>query len=77
MRLPWRRQATKPVDPNRPHAYVSKTDAGIAALSPIGGGVGRQVADIASAGAFTRTLGCAVPGCGRSRDDVIHAPSEG
>jgi hypothetical protein len=43
---------------------------------PIGGGVGRQAADIASANAYIRTIGCAVPGCGKPPDALIHAPEE-
>jgi hypothetical protein len=76
MRLPWRKQRDEHVDPNRPHAYRSKSDGGIAALMPIGGGVGRQAADIASANAYIRTIGCAVPGCGKPPDALIHAPEE-
>ena len=76
MRLPWKQRTEERVDPNRPHAYRSASDGGIAALTPVGGGVGRQVADIASAGAYTRTLGCAVPGCGKQPDALIHAPEE-
>ena len=76
MRLPWQKRRNEDVDPNRPHAFRSKSDGGIAALTPIGGQVGRQVADIASASAYTRTLGCAVPGCGQPRDALILAPEE-
>jgi len=76
MRLPWQKRRDEDEDPNRPHKFRSKSDRGIAALTPIGGGVGRQVADIASAGAYTRTIGCAVPGCGKPRDALIHAPEE-
>ena len=75
MRLPWQKRSV-PVDPARPHRFQSKTDSGIGALTPLGGGVGRQISDIASAGAYTRTMGCGVPGCGRPPDDLIHAPEE-
>jgi hypothetical protein len=76
MRFPWSKPAESPVDPHRPHAFRSRTDSGIAALAPIGGAMGRQTADLASAGAFTRTIGCTVPGCGRPSDDLIHAPAD-
>jgi hypothetical protein len=76
MRLPWQKRRDNNVDPNRPHEFRSKSDGGIAALTPVGGGIGRQVADIASASAYTRTIGCAVPGCGKPRDALIHAPEE-
>jgi hypothetical protein len=76
MRLPWQKRRDDNVDPSRPHEFRSKSDGGIAALAPIGGGVGRQVADIAAAGAYTRTIGCAVAGCGKPRDALIHAPEE-
>jgi hypothetical protein len=76
MRLPWQKKRNETVDPIRPHEFRSKSDGGIAALTPIGGGVGRQVADIASASAYTRTIGCAVSGCGKPRDALIHAPEE-
>ena len=76
MRLPWQRRQDEHVDPYRPHPFQSKSDSGIGALAPIGGGVGRQVADIASASAYTRTIGCAVPGCGKPRDALIHAPED-
>jgi hypothetical protein len=76
MRLPWQKRRDEHVDPNRPHEFRSKSDAGIAALTPLGGGVGQQVADIASASAYTRTIECGVPGCGQPRDAPIHAPDE-
>ncbi len=76
MRFPWQKREEVPADPHRPHAFKVKSDSGIGALAPIGGGMGRQVSDLASAGAYTRTVGCAVPGCGKPSDDLIHAPAE-
>ena len=73
---PGRSSIPETVDPRRPHEYRAKSDSGIGALSPIGGGIGGQVSDIASAGAYTRTLFCGVPGCGKPRDDLIHAPAD-
>lgn len=78
MRLPWQKRVPPGdmirIDSNRPHEFRSRSDGGIAALTPIGGGLGRQVADIASVNAYTRTIGCAVPGCGKAPDALIHAP---
>ena len=76
MRLPWQKRRDEDVDPNRPHEFRSGLDGGIAALTPIGGGVGRQAADTASVNASRRTIGCAVPGCGKPPDALIHAPEE-
>jgi hypothetical protein len=64
MRLPWQKRRDDDVDANRPHEFRSALDGGIAALTPIGGGVGR------------RTIGCAVPGCGKPPDALIDAPEE-
>jgi hypothetical protein len=76
MRFPWSKPKESPVDPRRPHAFRVKNDSGVGSLAPIGGGVGRQVADIAAAGAYTRTIGCGVPGCGKPSDDLVHAPAD-
>lgn len=62
-------------DPHRPHPYQSGHDSGIDALAPIGG-ANAQVSRLAGAGAYTRTVGCGVPGCGRAHDDLIHAPAD-
>ena len=76
MGWPWQKRPDKHVDPNRPHEFRLKSDGGVGALSPIGGGMGRQVSDIAIASASTRTYGCAVPGCGKPSDAMVHAPEE-
>lgn len=76
MRMPWHKRQVDPVDPRQPHEYRAKSDGGIGAMAPVGGGMGRQVSDIASAGAYTRTIGCGVPGCAKSRDDLVHAPAD-
>jgi hypothetical protein len=76
MRLPWQKRHDETVDPGRPHDFRARSDGGVAALAPLGGGVGRQVADLASAGAYTRTTVCGVPGCGKPRDALVHAPEE-
>ena len=76
MRLPWSRKLEPPVDPRRPHAFRVRHDKGVGALAPIGGSMGRQVADIAAASSVARSIGCGVPGCGRPEDDLIHAPAD-
>jgi hypothetical protein len=73
MRLPWRTSRQTTIDPHRPHDFRSGNDPGIGALSPMGGTVGPELGRIASTEAYSRTIGCSVPGCGRSRDDLIHA----
>jgi len=75
MRWPWQRRETT-VDPHRPHAYQVKSDPGVGALAPMGGTLGRGAGDLAAASAYTRTLGCGVPGCGKPSDDLIHAPAD-
>jgi hypothetical protein len=64
MRWPWQKRAQTHVDPNRPHAFRSTSDSGIGALTPVGGGVGRQVADIASANAYSARWGAGSPAAG-------------
>jgi hypothetical protein len=76
MRLPWQRKPQASVDPRRPHAFRPKSDGGSSALAPLGGSVGGQVADIGIASASTRAMGCAVPGCGKPSDALVHAPEE-
>lgn len=74
IRLPGRKRES--YDPHRPHPFQGGHDSGIDALASDGGNVGRLVSSLAAAGAYTRTLGCAVPGCGKSQDDLIHAPAD-
>lgn len=76
MRFPKLTRKHETVDPNRPHAYKQGGNSGIGALAPLGGGVGRQEAALGSAGSYTRTMGCAVPGCGKLPDHLIHAPAD-
>ena len=76
MRWPWQKRPDTFADPSRPHAFRSKSDSGIAGLSMLGGSVGLQQTNIAVAGASSRTYGCAVPGCGKPADALIHAPEE-
>ena len=75
MRLPWQKRPEATVDPRRHHAFRSASE-GVGALMPVGGATNRQMTDIASANAVVRNIGCAVPGCGKPQDDLVHAPEE-
>lgn len=74
IRLPGRKRES--YDPHQPHPYQRGHDSGLDALAPVGGNMGRQVSSLAAPGAYTRTIGCAVPGCGKVQDDLIHAPAD-
>lgn len=76
MRLPRFKREQETVDPHRPHEHRQGGNAGIGALAPLGGGVGRQEAALGAAGSYTRTMRCAVPGCGKDREDLIDAPAD-
>ena len=66
---------SKHAEPGKPHAFVAKTDPGLAAAAS--GGLGRgqsDVAGIAVTSAYQRgDQPCALEGCGRPRSDDIHA----
>jgi ribokinase len=63
-------------DPRRPHRF-RVADDGIAAVMS-GSGFGETIQDrlIGGTAASRRALVCGLPGCGRTRDDAIHAPPE-
>lgn len=66
-------------DPNQPHPYQQVNDAGLGALSA--GAWSREtggsaMASVAVTNRYQRAAGCAVPGCGRPRDDELHAPED-
>ncbi len=67
--------SAKPADPGKPHAFVARSDAGLAAMAS--GGLGRVAIDptaIAVTSAYQREdQRCALEGCGRRRADDIHA----
>jgi hypothetical protein len=65
------------VDPNRPHAIVETNDAGLAAFASGGSQYsGSQVNMAAVTSGHIRATRCGVPGCHRTREDVIHAPAD-
>ena len=67
--------SAKPADPGKPHAFVARSDAGLAAMAS--GGLGRGPTDptaLAVTSAYQRDdQRCALEGCGRPRYDDIHA----
>jgi len=78
MRL-TRRPAPKhdAVDPNVAHPFRDTNDPGLGAFA-IGGSKleGSQVSMLAVTTGYLRATRCAVPGCGKPRQDVIHGPAE-
>jgi hypothetical protein len=75
-----RRAAPGPdaVDANRTHPYVDTNDPGLGAGFAGGGSgfSGSQVSMLAVTTGFMRATRCAVPGCGKPRQDVIHGAPE-
>ncbi|HEY3334202.1 MAG TPA: hypothetical protein VGK16_03105 [Candidatus Limnocylindrales bacterium] len=66
-------------NPNHPHPYQQTDDAGLGAISS-GGAVrsrgGADLTGVVVANRYQRVAGCGVPGCGRPRDDELHAPED-
>jgi len=80
MRLPWQRaKTTGGTDPGGPHAFVETNDPGVGAVSsgagPFAQG-GTQLAQLAMTTAMLRATRCGLPGCGKPREDPVHAPEE-
>jgi len=67
------------VDPNRPHAFKRLSDTwlggGVPPVGSMGSRLGTSASIVGAAYQFTSQR-CAVPGCGRPRDALIHAPEE-
>ena len=64
------------VDPGKPHAFVPHVDSGIGAVAASGGvnTMRDEVSSLAVTSAYVREdPRCALPGCGRPRDDDRHA----
>ena len=69
-------KAKKTVDPGKPHAFVPHVDAGIGAMAS--GGMGQLRSSVPTGLAVTSAYlreddRCALPGCGRPRDDDRHS----
>ena len=81
MRNPFARRRTRDAaswSPASPHPFQEARDASLTAFASGGGGSRaiQSVAPVAVTGAFARTAGCAVPGCGKASADPIHAPAD-
>lgn len=64
-------------DPKRDHPYQETNDAGLAAYASGGSSYsGSWVNMFAVTTGFLRATRCAVPGCGKPRQDPIHAPRD-
>lgn len=77
MRLTWRRSKPTGDDPARAHSFRETDDAGIGAISA--GGpfrTGSTVTSLAMTTAVLRGTRCALSGCGKPREDPIHAPED-
>jgi len=69
-----RREST---DPRRPHPFVETNDPGVGAFASGGATTsGSQVSMVSTAANSLRAMRCAYPGCGKSREDPIHAPTD-
>ena len=62
---------------NEPHEFRPVRDAGLgtgfAGISPSDAS---SPAQLVMTSRYLRASGCAVPGCGKDRNDPIHAPAE-
>jgi hypothetical protein len=80
MRSFQRRRAADSYHPETPHPFMPIRDAGLGAFAISGSGVSPRgttpLSAIVTTDNFLRKSGCAVPGCGKSPDDAIHAPRD-
>lgn len=77
MRAPWSHKEQRPVHPNEPHEFRPVRDAGMGTgLASLGSREGGGPSPIAMTSRYLRMSACAVPGCGKDRDDPIHEPAE-
>jgi hypothetical protein len=80
LRLPGRHhQPEVHAEPGKPHAFVVINDPGLGAMA-VGGagrlGGGGVNTGVAVTDNYIRKSRCGLAGCGRSREDEIHAASE-
>ena len=63
--------------PARAHPFQETNDAGLSVMASWSGGYsGTQASMLAVTTGFLRATRCAVPGCGKPRQDPIHAAPE-
>ena len=63
--------------PARAHAFQETNDAGLAAFASGGSGYsGSEANMLAVTTGYLRATRCALPGCGKPRQDPIHAAPE-
>ncbi len=63
--------------PARAHAFQETHDAGLSVVASGSSGYsGSQANTLAVTTAFLRSTRCALPGCGKPRQDQIHAAPE-
>ncbi len=64
-------------EPGKPHAFVQINDPGLGAMSAGAGGRGGWgISSIAVTDNYIRKSHCGLAGCGKDRDDPIHAAPE-
>lgn len=64
-------------DPKQHHAFKETNDPGVGAFASGGSTTsGSQVDMLGTTSNFLRATRCAVPGCGKPREDPIHAPAD-
>lgn len=64
----------KPVNPHDRHEFQPADTSRMAIAAGSTQPSEANIGSIAMANASIRSLRCGVPGCGKSRDDEIHAP---
>jgi hypothetical protein len=63
--------------PARTHPFQETNDAGLPVIAGgSSGSCGSQVNTLAMTTAYLRATRCALPGCGKPRQDEIHAAAE-
>ena len=79
MKLGRSKRDAQSYNPKQPHPFQTIEDAGLGAMSSAAGSrtaTGGAIASVAMTNRYQRTAGCGVPGCGKPRDDEIHASEE-
>jgi len=72
----WLRRSRPVINPSKPHAFVTPSSNGVGtfAAGVSGNSSDPGFASVAMTGAYLRADHlCALPGCGKSRDDDVHA----